>query len=234
MKKDTRKIVTSCAPCQLLKAKRARAHRHFRAKVFCTPRTSWGIDFYGVAESKNGYNNILGAIDLASAESRLFASKTRSAEILTDCILHGIVLRDGCPLGIPTYTLRCGKRVCVQSNAEVVSDCRLSTNHNACSSPHGKCHNRKTVAMDRCLPQTNDQRTIFRMGKICASYGTHMEHFISFDIKVLSIRGRTWIESSQCGGLIGSSLGTCRYRSDDHRWHRGHESHSQSIRATDP
>ena len=106
MKGDIRKIVGNCAPCQLLKAKRARAHRHFRAKVFCTPRTSWGMDFYGVAESKNGYNNILGAIDLATATARLFASKTRSAEVLTDSVLHGIVLRDGCPLHIHSDAAR--------------------------------------------------------------------------------------------------------------------------------
>ena len=106
MKKDIRRIVTACAPCQLLKAKRARAHRHFRAKVFCTPRTSWGMDFYGVAESKKGYNNLLGAIDLATAEVRLFACKGRTAPIVTDCILHGIVLRDGCPLHIHSDAAR--------------------------------------------------------------------------------------------------------------------------------
>ena len=55
MKKDIRTTVDNCAPCQLLKAKRMRAHRHFRAKVFCTPRTSWGCDFYGVAKSLKGY-----------------------------------------------------------------------------------------------------------------------------------------------------------------------------------
>ena len=106
MKKEIRKIVTACAPCQLLKAKRARAHRHFRSKVFCTPRTSWGMDFYGVAESKKGYTNILGAVDLATAVCRLFASKTRSAETLTDSILHGIILRDGCPLHIHSDAAR--------------------------------------------------------------------------------------------------------------------------------
>lgn len=106
MKSAVRSIVSSCAPCQLLKAKRARAHRHFRAKVFCTPRTSWGCDFYGVAESKKKYNNILGAIDLATAECRLFACRNRSAEVVTDCILHGIVLRDGCPLHIHSDAAR--------------------------------------------------------------------------------------------------------------------------------
>ena len=102
MKSQIRKIVTDCAACQLLKAKRARAHRHFRAKVFCTPRTSWGMDFYAVAESKEGYKQILGAIDLATAEVRLFACKLRTAAVVTDCVLHGIVLRDGCPLHIHT------------------------------------------------------------------------------------------------------------------------------------
>ena len=106
MKSAIRKIVTRCAPCQLLKAKRARAHRHFRAKVFCTPRTSWGCDFYGVAESIKKYNNILGAIDLATAECRLFACQNRSAEVVTDCILHGLVLRDGCPLHIHSDAAR--------------------------------------------------------------------------------------------------------------------------------
>ena len=106
MRKDTREVVEDCAACQLLKAKRARAHRHFRAKVFCTPRTSWGCDFYGVAESDTGHNNILGAMDLATAEARLFATKQRSAPIVTNCVLHGIVLRDGCPLHIHSDAAR--------------------------------------------------------------------------------------------------------------------------------
>ena len=50
--------------------------------------------------------NILGAIDLATATARLFASKTRSAEVLTDSVLHGIVLRDGCPLHIHSDAAR--------------------------------------------------------------------------------------------------------------------------------
>ena len=106
IKKQTRTVVRNCAACQLLKAKRARAHRHFRAKVFCTPRTSWGCDFYGVAESSSGHNNILGAIDLATSECRLFACKNRSAATVTNCILHGIVLRDGCPLHIHSDAAR--------------------------------------------------------------------------------------------------------------------------------
>ena len=106
MKQDVRKIVENCAACQLLKAKRVRAHHHFRAKVFCTPRTIWGCDFYGIMESKQKYNNMLGAIDLATAECRLFACQERTAATTTRCILHGIVLRDGCPLYIHSDAAR--------------------------------------------------------------------------------------------------------------------------------
>ena len=106
MRKQVRDVVRDCAACQLLKAKRARAHRHFRAKVFCTPRTSWGCDFYGVAESANGHNNVLGAMDLATSECRLFACKGRTASITMNCLLHGIVLRDGCPLHIHSDAAR--------------------------------------------------------------------------------------------------------------------------------
>jgi len=55
LNKDVKRIVQNCPACQLLKAKRARAHRHFRAKVFCTPRTSWGCDFYGMIKINNDY-----------------------------------------------------------------------------------------------------------------------------------------------------------------------------------
>ena len=106
MKGDVRRIVENCAACQLLKAKRVRAHHHFRAKIFCLPRTIWGCDFYGIQESRNKYNNLLGAIDLATAECRLFACQERSAATVSKCILHGIVLRDGCPLHIHSDAAR--------------------------------------------------------------------------------------------------------------------------------
>ena len=76
-----------------------------------TRAASWktraaSMDFYGVAESKNGYNNILGATDLVTAISRLSVGKTRSVKVLIDSVLHGIVLRDGCPRHIHSDTAR--------------------------------------------------------------------------------------------------------------------------------
>ena len=60
------------------------------------------MDYYGVYPSKEGFKHILGAVDAATCEVRLFATKDRSAAITTDCILQGIVLRDGCPLILHT------------------------------------------------------------------------------------------------------------------------------------
>ena len=37
IKKDTHVTVSNCVPCQLLKAKHTRTHRHFRTKVFILP-----------------------------------------------------------------------------------------------------------------------------------------------------------------------------------------------------
>ena len=64
------------------------------------------MDFYGVMESKNKYKELLGAMDLATAEVRLFACRTRTAAVVTECVLHGIVLRDGCPLHIHSDAAR--------------------------------------------------------------------------------------------------------------------------------
>ena len=58
------------------------------------------FDYHGVAASDEGYKEILGGIDLVSGEIRLFATKDRTAAITTDCILQGVVLRDGVPLVI--------------------------------------------------------------------------------------------------------------------------------------
>ena len=94
LRKQVKQAVTGCATCAILNAKRAAAHKHFRPKVYNSPRTVWSMDYYGVYPSKQGYCEILGAIDAVTGEVRLFLTKERSAAVTTDCILHGIVLRD--------------------------------------------------------------------------------------------------------------------------------------------
>ena len=98
LRKDAREAASGCATCAILNAKRAAAHKHFRPKVYNSPRTVWSLDYYGVYPSKQGYCELLGAIDAVTGEIRLFPAKERTAAVTTDCFLTGIILRDGCPL----------------------------------------------------------------------------------------------------------------------------------------
>ena len=51
-------------------------------------------------QSKKGYNNILGAVGLTTSKARVLTCQDRSAATVTQCLLHGVVLRDECPLHI--------------------------------------------------------------------------------------------------------------------------------------
>ena len=100
LKADVRKLCKACHECQLLNARKNSAHRLFRAQVHHQPRTAWGMDYYGVATSTNGYCQILGCIDLVTNTTRLFAAKNRTGKTTADLLLHGLFLRDGIPLSI--------------------------------------------------------------------------------------------------------------------------------------
>ena len=90
--------VLSCRLCALLKAKRKLAHKHFRAKLFCTPRTAYGADYYGVKINVQGYCTILGIIDLATGHLVLKAAKSASGAHVAHTLFHDVVLRKGVPL----------------------------------------------------------------------------------------------------------------------------------------
>jgi transposase InsO family protein len=98
MSKTIHDVVRKCSACALLNAQRHLAHKHFRAKLFCTPRTTYGMDFHGVAMNTLGFNNILGIIDLATNSLVLVATKGRTAAVTAHNILYEIVTRKGCPL----------------------------------------------------------------------------------------------------------------------------------------
>ena len=74
------------------------AHKHFRPKLFCTPRTAYGADYYGVAQNKQGYNNILGIIDLSDGHLVLKALKSRTAANTAHTLFYEIVVRKGVPM----------------------------------------------------------------------------------------------------------------------------------------
>ena len=83
------KLVTEMCPlCNLLKARARHAHKHFRPKMFCTPRTAYGVDYYGVVQNKQGYDNILGIIDLSDGHLVLKAVKNRTAANTAHTVFH--------------------------------------------------------------------------------------------------------------------------------------------------
>ena len=107
MRSHVQKEVLSCRLCAVLKAKRRLAHKHFRAKLFCTPRTSYGADYYGVRMNQQGYCTILGIIDLATGNLVLKAAKAASGAHVAHTLFHDVVLRKG--VSTPPFSLRCRK-----------------------------------------------------------------------------------------------------------------------------
>ena len=69
----------------------------------------------------------MGAIDLATSEIRLFATKGRSGATTTDAVLQGIVLRDGCPLIIHSDHAREFVGTCITTMQKVFGIHRTTT-----------------------------------------------------------------------------------------------------------
>jgi len=98
MRKLCFEVVSDCALCNLLKARMKHAHKHFRAKLATTPRTSYGADYYGVKKNKLGYDNVLGIIDLATGHLVLKAVQGRNAPNTAHTLFYDIVVHKGVPL----------------------------------------------------------------------------------------------------------------------------------------
>ena len=92
------KEVLSCHLCMVLKGRMKLAHNHFRIKLFCTPRTAYGSDYYGVRMNEEGYCTILGIIDLATGHLVLRAAKSASGAHVAHTLFYHIVLPKGVPL----------------------------------------------------------------------------------------------------------------------------------------
>ena len=98
MLQKCKQIIDDCALCNLLKARMRHAHKHFRAKLHCTPRTSYGADYYSVRKNKLGYNNVLGIIDLASGNLVLRAVQGRTAPNTAHTLFYDVIVHKGIPL----------------------------------------------------------------------------------------------------------------------------------------
>ena len=116
-----------CELCALLKAKMRLAHKHFRAKLFVTPRTAYGSDFYGVKKNKAGYCCILGIIDLATGELILKACTSESGASVAHVLLYDVVLKKGVPLVFHTDAAKAFLGKAVKALAEVLGIQQTST-----------------------------------------------------------------------------------------------------------
>ena len=99
-------VVSECALCNLLKARKKHAHKHFRAKLFIQPRTSYGADYYSVRQNKHEYNNVLGIIDLSTGNLVLKAVKGLNAVNTAHTLFYDVVLHKGVPLRFHSDTVR--------------------------------------------------------------------------------------------------------------------------------
>ena len=98
MHKMCKEICQSCELCALLKAKINLTYEHFSAKLFCTPRNTYGSDYYGVKKNTLGYSCILGIIYLATGHLVFKAGKNADAAHVTHTLYHEIILRKGVSL----------------------------------------------------------------------------------------------------------------------------------------
>ena len=113
-------ICKACELCALLKAKMRLAHKHFRSKLFATPRTSYGSDFYGVRKNAAGYCAILGIIDLATGDLILRATKAEDSASVAHTLFHDVVLKKGVPLVFHTDAAKAYLSKAVKALSEVL------------------------------------------------------------------------------------------------------------------
>ena len=143
------------------------AHKYFRVKVHAGPRTAWTIDYYGCAKSAQGYNNILGAVDMVTC---LFTTKKRTGSITTDAILQGIVLRDGVPKVIHSDHAREFVGQCLKTLTKVFG---ITKDYDIGAPPYRKCKNGKSVSICHKMSTTNEHRTIQKLTSILDDHCGH-------------------------------------------------------------
>jgi hypothetical protein len=97
MAAQVRRVVNECHSCALVKPRRHVSHGQFRSVNYSGPRVAYAIDYYGVAESEDGFKWILTVIDLFSREVRFIPTKTREAVEVVQVLLREIVNIRGVP-----------------------------------------------------------------------------------------------------------------------------------------
>ncbi len=76
---DVNKWVADCEACPLSRARKNLAHNQYSPTAYRKPRSAYGIDFYGIAESSDGFNGVLTIVDLHTRFVRYTPVKDASA-----------------------------------------------------------------------------------------------------------------------------------------------------------
>jgi hypothetical protein len=95
MSSDIMQWVTECKDCPLQKAKKLTAHNQYSPTEWRKPRSAYGVDFYGIAKSKNGYVGVLTAIDLFSRWVTFIPVRNETAETFAHSMMEHIVWKRG-------------------------------------------------------------------------------------------------------------------------------------------
>ena len=80
MRKDISSWITECDECPLSKARKTIAHNQYSPTTYRKPRSTYGIDFYGVAESADGHTGVLTAVDLHTRFVQFIPVKNATAD----------------------------------------------------------------------------------------------------------------------------------------------------------
>lgn len=91
------RVLLACTVCGTLKARLRQAHGLYRAVLYSGPRLAYGVDFYAVGKSLEGFKTIMTIIDLYSRWVMFLPLRRRTAKAFVDAFLRHVVWVRGCP-----------------------------------------------------------------------------------------------------------------------------------------
>jgi hypothetical protein len=95
MYKDMKRWLEECDECPLAKAKKNIAHNQYSPLEFKKPRNAYGIDFYEIDGSENGYVGVLTIVDLFTRFVLYIPIKDQMATTASTLLLHNIIYGRG-------------------------------------------------------------------------------------------------------------------------------------------
>ena len=92
---DITKWIKECPDCPLAKAKRNIKHNQYNPTQYRKPRNAYGIDFYGIAKSRNGYVGVLTVVDLYTRFVQFIPVQDTTAATAAKALVENVILSRG-------------------------------------------------------------------------------------------------------------------------------------------